>query len=671
LVFLSVSVVTALITHAREKALHALNESLAAQRHSEARIRAMTDSVAEALVLISPDQQILDVNQRFEEMFGIPPGRVLGQPFGDLQPLVRQVFADPERFARLVTKATEDERGDLKEVFVQNWPKPRELELFLSPVVEEGEPHEHYGRLLVFRDVTHEREVDRMKTEFVSLVSHELRTPLTSIKGFTDMVLDGDAGEINEDVQEFLGIVKANVDRLVSLVNDLLDISRIESGRIKLDVKSLAIGPIVDEVITVMRPLIEEKGQSLAVDISPAARWIQGDRDKIVQVLTNYVSNAYKYTPAGGAIRIEVTEENNYGRVAVVDNGFGIAPEDQEQLFTRFYRVDSSLTAEIGGTGLGLSIVKSIIELHGGWVGLTSEPGQGSTFYFTVPLATEPPEAPVPGEREAVSPERQAPVLAVSQAAQVPERVPAAGRTILVVEDDPQISRLVCAHLEKAGYLVQEAASVEDVLERIAQEPPDLITLDIELLGTDGFEWVEQLAASPATRDIPILIVTVFDRDLQNPQFAVSALPRPVDREQLLQMVAQLLVESARQRVLVVEDDASTRELLSAALQKRGFEVLLAEDGASGLAVARGEQPGLVLLDLRLPGMDGLAVLQALKQEPATAAIPVITMTGSEGLNDGIRARVLSLGASDFVTKPFDLDMLIQEILVFVQQEEV
>ena len=152
---------------------------------------------------------------------------------------------------------------------------------------------------------------------------------------------------------------------------------------------------------------------------------------------------------------------------------------------------------------------------------------------------------------------------------------------------------------------------------------------------------------------------------------AVSALPKPVDREQLLQMVAQLLVESARQRVLVVEDDASTRELLSVALHKRGFEVLLAEDGASGLAVAKGERPDLILLDLRLPGMDGLAVLQALKQEPGTAAIPVITMTGSEGLNDGTRARVLSLGASDFVTKPFDLDMLIQEIFVFVQQEEL
>jgi CheY-like chemotaxis protein len=340
-------------------------------------------------------------------------------------------------------------------------------------------------------------------------------------------------------------------------------------------------------------------------------------------------------------------------------------------LFTRFYRVDSSLTAEIGGTGLGLSIVKSIIELHGGWVGLTSEPGRGSTFCFTVPLATEPPEAPVTGEREAAVPERQAPILAAPQGAQAPKRAPAAGQTILVVEDDPQISRLVCAHLEKAGYLVQEAASAEGVLERIAQEPPDLITLDIELLGTDGFEWVEQLAASPVTRDIPILILTVFDRDLQNPQFAVSALPKPVDREQLLHMVAQLLVESARQRVLVVEDDASTRELLSVALRKRGFEVLLAEDGASGLALAKKEQPGLVLLDLRLPGMDGLAVLQALKQEPDTAAIPVITMTGSEGLNDGTRARVLSLGASDFVTKPFDLDMLIQEILVFVQQEEL
>ena len=229
-----------------------------------------------------------------------------------------------------------------------------------------------------------------MKTEFVSLVSHELRTPLTSIKGFTEMVLDGDAGEINEEATEYLGIVHSNAERLVALVNDLLDLSRIESGRIQLKSEAVDLNEIVKTVVDTMQQKIKEKGQSLAVSVDPAATSVVGDKDKLVQVLTNYVSNAYKYTQAGGELRIAVKKQGDCALVAVSDNGHGIAPEDQERLFTRFYRVDNSMTREVGGTGLGLSIVKQLIELQGGEVGVQSIPGVGSTFTFTVPLAAAP-----------------------------------------------------------------------------------------------------------------------------------------------------------------------------------------------------------------------------------------------------------------------------------------
>jgi CheY-like chemotaxis protein len=238
-----------------------------------------------------------------------------------------------------------------------------------------------------------------------------------------------------------------------------------------------------------------------------------------------------------------------------------------------------------------------------------------------------------------------------------------------VVEANPDIACLLCGHLEKAGYVVEQACGAEDALARVAEHLPDLITLDVELPGMEGFELANQLAESPVTRDTPILVVTVLNDDAEHPQFGVSALPKPVDRRQLLQMVAQVVVDQGRQRVLVIEDDPGTQEL-SVTLQKRGFKVLLAKDGATGLAMAWEQQPGLILLDLRLPGMDGLSVLQALKQDAATAEIPVITMTASEGPNAGTRAKVLSLGASDFMTKPFDLDMLMQEILLFVQEKE-
>jgi signal transduction histidine kinase len=238
----------------------------------------------------------------------------------------------------------------------------------------------------VFRDVTHEREVDRMKTEFVSLASHELRTPLTAIKGFTEMVLDGDAGEINEEVAEYLGIVHSNAERLVALVNDLLDLSRIESGRIQLKSEPVDLSEVVKTVVVTMQPKVQEKGQSLAVSVDPAAVSVVGDKDKLIQVLTNYISNAHKYTQEEGAIRLDVTQQGSFVHVAVADNGHGIAPEDQARLFTRFYRVDNAMTKEVGGTGLGLSIVKQLIELQGGQVGVQSALGAGSTFWFTAPL---------------------------------------------------------------------------------------------------------------------------------------------------------------------------------------------------------------------------------------------------------------------------------------------
>jgi signal transduction histidine kinase len=339
--FLIVSLVIALVTASREKASRALAGSLAEERRSEARNLAVMDSVAEALVLISPEQRILTVNRRFEELFGVPAAQVLGRRFDKVGTIVDHVFADPAKLDELVTGSIDDTEHFYTEIVVQNWPQPRELELFSTPVltgsvltgsvltgsvltgsvgtgpVRTGsrEAGAHLGRLYVFRDITHEREVDRMKTEFVSLVSHELRTPLTSVKGFTDMILDGDAGDINEEVREFLEIVKSNADRLITLINDLLDISRIESGRIQLKIEPVDLAEIVQAAVAGMQPQIEAKGQSLDVNVDPEATWVQGDRDKLLQVLTNYLSNAHKYTQAGGDIRIMVKRKRDFAHV--------------------------------------------------------------------------------------------------------------------------------------------------------------------------------------------------------------------------------------------------------------------------------------------------------------------------------------------------------------------
>jgi PAS domain S-box-containing protein len=647
-IFIVVSLAITTIADQLEKSKRELQKSLQAERESQARIRAITDSVNEALLLISLDQRILAVNKIFLELFGVPIERITGQRLEDTRTLFDQIFAEEDDLYELALTSSADTIQEYNRLIQQNWPQRRELQLYSTPVRDEKG---FLGRLFVFRDVTHEREVDRMKTEFVSLVSHELRTPLTSIKGYTELVLDGDAGEINEEVEEYLGIVFNNAERLVALVNDLLDLSRIESGRIQLKLETVDLNEVVQTVIDSMQQKVKEKGQSLSVDIDQQVACVYGDKGKLVQVLTNYLSNAYKYTQEGGDIQIVISRQDNFAHVAVRDNGFGIAPEDQARLFTRFYRVDNSMTREVGGTGLGLSIVRQLIELQGGEIGVESALGEGSTFSFIIPLVAEASKSL---EEEPTAP----PALPVAIAEM--------GGTILVVEDDPDTAHLIAHRLHKAGYQVQTAHSAEEALAGLEQELPDLITLDIDLPGMQGDELARRLQADALTRDIPLLILSVYAGDLANLQFDALALSKPIDQEELLAAIAQMLHGSHHRSVLVIDDDSDVRCLLETALENQGLQVATAGDGESGLALASERHPGLVLLDMSIPGMDGFAILRALKENLETADIPVIAMTGSPDLKTTARARVLALGASDFIAKPLDMDMLIAEIRLFL-----
>jgi PAS domain S-box-containing protein len=654
-IFLIVSFLIALITSALDRANQALGAALVEQRRSEAETRAVVDSVVEALLLVAPDRRLVSINRRFEELFGLAASQVIGRSIDELQPMVERVLADPAGLAARVDAATDDASIFPAETFVQVWPQERQLEMFSTPVRSDGR---FLGRLFGFRDVTQERELDRMKSEFVSQVSHELRTPLTAIKGFTSMLLDGDAGEVNEEQEEYLQIVSQNVDRLVTLINDLLDIARIESGRIKLKLEPIDLGEIVALVAATLRPLVEAKEQTLTVAVVDGLPSARGDHDRIVQVLTNLVSNAHKYTPAGGAIRVDVTRDGEMAQVAVKDNGFGISEDDIPRLFTRFFRVDSSLTREIGGTGLGLSIVKSIVELHGGTVSVQSAVGSGSTFSFTVPLAEAVEQGPAP------EPEPQATVAGIAAPNGRPQ---AAERTILVVDEDQSLSSVIQESLGRAGFRVETAESAETALGRIGEHRPDLLVLSVRVPGMQGLDRTSRLAGAPEIRDVPLLVLSLVE---EQAGIEADGAARSVDQDQLLQHVQRTLGASDQRRVLVIEDDASVRELLAVALHRQGFDVLEAPDGETGLALAGRERPDLVLLDLRLPGIDGFAVLQSLKRSPATTDIPVIAVTGSDELLLGSRARVLSLGAADFVAKPFEINALTEEIRVLISERE-
>lgn len=354
-----------------------------AEEQARGQMHAVLDSAGELMLLISPDRQIALVNERSRELLGIEPDRLIGRRLDEIHGLLQHVFGGCDDFETLVADLMTDDERQITDVLAQRWPHERELELYSTPV--RAAAGDYLGRLFVLRDVTQQREVDRMKSEFVSHVSHELRTPLTSIAGFVDLILEGEAGEINESQHKFLSIVSNNANRLVDLINDLLDISRIDAGRIDIIRVPLDLAELVSNASTTLFPQFDARRQQLDFDIPHQLPVVWGDGERVLQILTNLLSNACKYTPEGGQVRISAETRGEHVLVSVTDSGIGMSADELAQLFTRFYRVNNELTQQVGGTGLGLAITRSLVELHGGEITVTSTPREGSTFTFTLP----------------------------------------------------------------------------------------------------------------------------------------------------------------------------------------------------------------------------------------------------------------------------------------------
>ncbi|GAC1631347.1 MAG: hypothetical protein NVS4B2_15210 [Chloroflexota bacterium] len=365
-------------------ALDALQAEHAETDNMRSTYRAVLDASGDAMVLVSHDRRFVSMNRRFSEIFGVRSEDLEGRSWDEVQDLVTRIFANPEDFAASVSGSSADEESQFTQVVVQRWPEQRELELCSNPV--RGACDSFLGRLFVFRDVTHERAVERLKDEFVALVSHELRTPLTSIGGYVELLLDGEVGEFSNEQQEFLQIVKSNTDRLVLLVNDLLDVSRINSGTIHLRLVPLDLASLIHDVARSFRPQIEEKEQRLTVSLEKKLPHVCADLDRTLQILTNLVSNAHAYTGKHGHIAIRADRDGDYLRVQVEDTGVGLSTYEQSHIFDKFYRARNRMTQKAGGTGLGLTITRSLVEMQGGEIGVSSSPGKGSTFSFTLPI---------------------------------------------------------------------------------------------------------------------------------------------------------------------------------------------------------------------------------------------------------------------------------------------
>jgi signal transduction histidine kinase/CheY-like chemotaxis protein len=512
----------------------------------------------------------------------------------------------------------------------------------VSPVIDaEGD---YIGRVLAMHDITHEREIDQMKNEFVSTVSHELRTPLTSIKGYVDLILDGDAGEINEIQQEFLGIVKENSDRLVDMINDMLDISRIESGRIRLKIEPVNLGDSIAGAVDSFRAVLNQTGRSIKTRIPDNLPVVAVDRDRVGQVLINLVSNALKYSPSGGDVTISAKHTDGFVHVSVADKGMGISREDQKKLFTKFYRVDSAMTREIGGTGLGLSITKSIIELLGGTVSVRSKLGEGSTFTFTIPVA---------GEDMVRTPSLLG-----------PEEV---GGMVLVVDQDTAAADLVATYLVKRGYEVVKAHTADEALALAIRLRPRVITLDVILEGTDGFELLQRLRDHEETANIPVVVLSIICDEGRSCRLgATEYLEKPIDQQRLIEIIDPLVGSVASPVALVVDDDRAIVKVLTQSLRRRGFTVAAAYDGEEALAAIERHKPDVIITDLRMPRMDGYELIRRVKTSDAWRDIPIVIMTAHRIDRD--RIDILNL-AQGRLSKPFSPELIADQVEALLDRQ--
>ena len=453
----------------------------------------------------------------------------------------------------------------------------------------------------------------RFKDQFLSTMSHELRTPLNAVLGFSDLLADERFGPLNERQKRYIAHIHTGGRHLLSLINDILDLSKIEAGRMELAKESLAVDAIFSEVLSVMRPLGDRKSHTLTQRVQPAMV-VRADATRLRQVLMNLLGNAIKFTPDGGFIELNAFTVRGDVRIEVRDSGPGIPPEEQKRIFEAFYRLRESGT-HTEGTGLGLAITHRLVELHGGDLTLESELGHGSCFYFTLPAAL--------GFRDSIP-------------SKTPEfsGVPRLPR-VLVIEDDKAAAQLIQAQLSSTGYDVLICHEPQKALEHAIQFQPGAITLDIVMKPKNGWEVLTQLKRDARTSTIPILVVSILDQPGMGALLGADEyLVKPVDKPALLAALARRInVKPATGRVrpaLVVEDDVSTREFITEMLTSQGRVVVTASDGAQARAQINLHLPEFVILDLGLPDISGLELLAEWRSHPRTAELPVFVLTGKD-----------------------------------------
>ena len=467
------------------------------------------------------------------------------------------------------------------------------------------------------------REVElatQMKSKFLASMSHELRTPLNAIMGFSDLLAEEIPGELNAKQKRFVNHIKQGSTHLLQLINDILDLSKIEAGQLELRCEDFQIKDALPEVLSTIQPLAMAKNIQVNQNVE-ADPYVYADRFRFKQILYNLLSNAVKFTPNSGQITIDCREDGNLVCISVADSGVGIRAEDHAIIFEEFRQVEGPDGSTQEGTGLGLSITKRLVEQQGGRISLESEFGKGSRFTFTLPVASRV------SKTQSVNEPPSPPIVAGD----------GRGKPLILVVDDGIAARELLASYLSPEYRIATAESGVDAVQKAQQLHPDAITLDVMMPGSNGFETLSALRQDPATANIPIIIVSVVDQ--KQIGFALGAtdyLIKPIPKSVVLESIQKYvqLQSDEEETILLVDDDPETLELLKETLRSAGYETESAVSGARAVELLSSRLVSAVLLDLLMPGMDGFAVIRHIRQEPRLREIPIFVMTAKDLTGD-------------------------------------
>ena len=641
--------------------------------------RSLIESNIDALMTTDPRGIITDVNKQTEALTGCTRDELIGAPF-------KNYFTDCDRAEAGINRVlnegtvtnyelTARARDGTLTVVSYNATTFHDRDRRLQGVFASAR---NMTELKRFEQTLQQKNVEledasRMKSEFLANMSHELRTPLNAIIGFSEVLKDGMLGQLTDRQRGFITDIFSSGKHLLSLINDILDLSKVEAGKMLLDLEPVEVSSLFANSLSIIREKAAARRIRLEIDAPDDLGALQVDARKVKQIVYNLLSNAVKFAKEGGQVTLQArrasraevgkvstsssgrsfpvaaNEFAEFLRISVTDNGIGITPEALERLFKPFSQVDSGLARKFEGTGLGLAMVKLLAELHGGAVAVESAVDEGSCFSVWLPF-----RQPVQTELTSVKP--------IAQSLD-----PLAGSsTALVVEDDHKSAQLVCVQLEAEGFTVLHADSAEKALLIAAQQPLALITLDISLPGMDGWEFLSRIKQIPALSSIPVVIISIVADSPKG--FALGAagvMQKPLTRQELYDSLVGLgllpLSKHDTLKILVVDDDPKAVELIAARILGTGGTVLRAYNGREAIDTARRELPDLIVLDLLMPEVNGFEVMASLQKHADTARIPVIVVTAKD-VTDEDRAILNGFVATVIEKGDLDRDRFIGEV---------